>query len=136
MWCIGCTAYLCSICAQQREPAVYTNLCSGSQSRGFSNISICICLSLHFINHMSCTLSFSLNCFEAYLSYLAMVSVLHWKYSEYLCPLQVAKQLQNDDKKATHVVRSCAYCPYTMHICVQWTYVNIHMLEKIRHSTH
>ena len=46
-----------------------------------------------------------------------------WKYSEYPCSLQVAKQLQTDWKNSCNrVVRSGAYCLHVAQVCVHWMY--------------
>ena len=51
--------------------------------------------------------SLILSCIVACLLFLAMVSVLFWKYLWYLCSLQVAKQLETEEfcKSCVHVVR-------------------------------
>ena len=80
----------------------------------------------------------------ACLPHLAMILLLFCKYSEYLCSLQIAKQL-HDCKSATRVFRSRAHWPYvsgarvypramdvrTIYICIY-----IHISEKFSRSTH
>ena len=93
------------ICAQQKEPKVWCRAVSlehPAHSLSLHFIKACLympgCLATHQgLSHSSWRLSLS---FLLCGGFSALLKVF----------------------RCTHVVRSCAYCPYVVHIHVQWTY--------------